>query len=82
MFHLVSRSYILSIIEYNSDTAIMLFLRLMRFKTILLHPACLQTVLTSPVVWFLGFDTALILLTLYIFSIQCISSYLLSVLTI
>ena len=69
MFHLVSRSYILSIIEYNSDTVIMLFLRLMRFKITLLHPACLQTVLTSPVVWFLGFDTALILLTLYIFSI-------------
>ena len=61
---------------------IMLFLRLMRFKTILLHPACLQTVLTSPVIWFLGSDTALILLTLYIFSIQCISSYLLSDLTV
>lgn len=41
----------------------MLFLRLMRFKTILPHPACLQTVLTSPVAWFLGSDTALILLT-------------------
>ena len=61
---------------------IMLFLRLMRFKTILLHPACLQTVLTSPVIWFLGSDTALILLTSYSFSIQCISSYLLSDLTV
>ena len=61
---------------------IMLFLRLMRFKTILPHLACLQTVLTSPVIWFLGSDTALILLTLYIFSIQCISSYLLSDLTV